>query len=98
MRLSDDIGLSGAIGGRVRHLLRTVVVDCRSPDDRVNAVAILHGRLQRLERHDGDSAAEDGAIGSGVERPAIPFPRNHRSRLVPVTDAMWGSNSHSPGT
>ena len=61
----------------------------------MDAVTVLDRRLQRLEHHDGHSAAEDGAIGSHIERAAVARRRNHRSRLVPVTGVVRDSNRHT---
>ena len=88
MRLGDDVCLTGRIGRRVRHLRRSVVVERRSPDHRVNAVPVVNRGLQRLENHNTDSAAEDGAIRPHVERPAVTGRRHHRTGFVPVPDAV----------
>ena len=50
----------------------------------MDPIAVVDGVLKRLEQHDAHSAAEDGAVGSDVERPAVPGRRDHRSRLVEV--------------
>ena len=86
MRFGDDLRLAGG-RRRIGHLDRAVVVDRRTPDDGVNAVPVVDCR-QRLEDHDTDSAAEDGAIGPDVERPAVAGSRHHRSRFVAVADAV----------
>ena len=97
MRLGDDLGLTGGIGRRVVHLRRSVVVDRGSPDHRVNAVPVVDGGLQRLEHHNGDSAAEDRAVRPDVERPAMAARRDHRSRFVPVSDAMRDADRRGAG-
>ena len=63
----------------------------------VNAVAVVEGRLQRLEDDDADSAAEDRAVGPHVERSAVPDRRHDRSRLVPVADVVRDANRHAAG-
>ena len=81
LRLGDDVGLTCRVGRGVGHLRRSVVVERRSPDHRVNTVPVVDGGLQRLEDHDTDSAAEDGAVGPHVERAAVAGRRHHRTRL-----------------
>ena len=87
VRLGDDLGLAGDGGCGVGHLHRAVVVDRRAADDGVDAVAVVERRLQRLEYHRRDPAAEDRAVGPDVERPAVARRRHHRPRLVGVADA-----------
>ena len=86
-----------AVGCGVGHLLRSVVVDRRSPDHGVNAVTVVERRLQRLEHHHGDAAAEDRAVGPDVERPAVAQRRHHRTRFVPVPDLMRDAKRHAAG-
>ena len=88
MRLGDDIGLTGRIGGGERHLRRSVVVQRRSPDHGVNAVPVVDRGLQRLENDNSDSATENGAIRPHVERAAVAGRRHHRTGFVPVPDAV----------
>ena len=97
MRLGDDVCLTRRIGRRVRHLRRSVVVERRSPDHRVNAVPVVNRGLQRFENHYTDSAAEDGAIRPHVERPAMTGRRHHRTGFVPVPDAVRDPERRATG-
>lgn len=97
MGFGDDVGLGGRIRCRVAHFRRSVVVDRRPADDGVNAVAGVDGGLQRLERHHRHTAAEDGAVGANIEGPAVADRRHHRSRRVPVADAVRDAQRRPAG-
>ena len=97
VRLGDDLGLSGNRGCGVGHLHRAVVVDRRAADDGVDAVAVVERRLQRLEEHRGHAAAEDGAVGLDVERPAVTRRRHHRPRLVGVAHLVGHADRRRTG-
>ena len=97
MRLGDDIGLPGCVGGGERHLRRPVIVQRRSPDHGVNAVPVVDCGLQRLEDDNSDSAAEDGAVRPHVERSAVAGCRHHRTGFVPVPDVVRDSKRRATG-
>ena len=97
MRLGDDFRLTGDGGSGVSHLHRAVVVDGRAADHRVDPVAVLQRCAQRLEYQRRHPAAEYGAVGVGVERPAVPRRRHHRPGLVGVADAMGHPDRRSAG-
>ena len=63
----------------------------------MDAVPVVDGGLQWLEHHNGDSAAEDRAVGPHIERPAMAARRHHRSRLVPVSDAVRDPDRRAAG-
>ena len=97
MRLGDDVGLRGGVGGGESDLRRSVVVDRRPADDGVDAVPVVQCRLQRLEDHDRDAAAEYRAVRTHVERPAVSGRRDDRPRLVPVADIVRDADRHPTG-
>ncbi len=63
--------LSRHRGGAVAGLHSPVVVDGRSPDDRVHVIAIGKGARQVLEEHGRHPATEDGALSGGIEGAAV---------------------------
>ena len=95
--LGDDVGLRGGVRCGVTDLHRPVVVDRRSPDHRVNAVAVVDGRLQRLEHHNREPATEDRAVGAHVERTAVPGRGHNGSRLVPIAHVVRNADRHTAG-
>ena len=91
----DDVGLRGGVRCGVTDLHRTVIVDCRSPDHRVNVVTVVDGGLQRLEYHNRKPATEDGAVGAHVERTAVPGRGHNGSRLVPIAHIVRNADRHT---
>ena len=97
LRLGDDLRLTGDSGRGIGHLHRAVVVDRRAADDGVDPVTVLECGLQRFEDQGGNAAAEDGAVGSNVERPAVARRRHHRTRLEGVADVMRNPDGRGAG-
>ncbi len=96
-RLGDNLGLPIHARRRVPHLQRAVVVDRRAQDHRVNVVAVGERVLQALEHHHPGAAAEEDALRSGVERPAVPLPREDRAVRGLVAGQQVDVDRHPAG-
>lgn len=83
-RLLDHRPLSGKRGRGEAGLVGAVIVDRRSADDRENAVAVFQRPAQRLQQHDADAIADEGAGGFRVERAAGSVGREDHARLVEI--------------
>jgi hypothetical protein len=83
--------------GREADLQAAVVVDRRPQDDGADRVAVGQRVLQPLQHDEPHPGAEDAPLGRGVEGPAVPVRRHHRSRHVAVAEAGVGLDRDAAG-
>ena len=95
--IGDHIRLPVDRRSRVTHAVGAVVVDRRSPDDRVDVVAVPEGVLQPLQHNDAHPAAADGAAGPVVEGPAVAIFRQDHPFLVIVALFLRDRDRHAAG-
>src|ERR1044071_4617636 len=86
MRLAKerDLGVRGRSG--VARLVRTVVVDGRALDHRIDEVAVFDGLREALQHDGADTAGEDRPGGAMVERTGVSVRGEHE----PVGDEVSG--------
>ena len=87
-RLDHRSRLRADAGGGVADLPPTVVVDRRATDRRVDGVAIGNRLRKVLEQDEANAAAEDRALGAGVERPAMSVRRQDPALNAHVARAL----------
>ncbi len=74
VRVAEDCLLRSSVGSR-QAVAASILVDCSTPDHRVDPVAVGQGAGERFEYHHPCALAADIAIGLGVESLAPAFGR-----------------------
>ncbi len=86
--LDRRTGLARDARCKIAGLLTAIIVDGRGLDDRVDHVTVGDGIGQALEHHHASAAAEDGAGGPMVERPAMAVGRKDLAFLGKIAAAV----------
>ena len=72
LRQADDLGVATHTRGGEADFFRTIIVECRPLDHRIDAVAIAHRILHTLENHRARTIAKNRALRLLIKRPAMP--------------------------
>ena len=95
--LQDRVGLARDARGGVADARRPFVVHADAPDDGVDPVAVLHGRVEPLEQDEADAVAGHCAAGVRVERAAAPIRRNGSALAEDVAGPLGQHDRHPTG-
>jgi hypothetical protein len=83
-RIFDDRRLPVDARSREADPGSAIVVDGRSPDDRVDGVGVRDRVFEALERDERDASGDDRSLGVGVEGPHVPVGREDVAFLIDV--------------
>src|SRR5688572_14461508 len=97
VRFSNDFGLPGNARRRVTHFERTVVVDRRSKDHRVNRVAVVECIAKTLQYNDSDAVALHRSLSFFIKRPAVSVRRIDAAVEIRVTILEWYGDRDATG-
>ncbi len=86
--LTDDLGLPFDAGRQVSHFARSIVVDCRPENQRVDMVAVCEGILDASQCHNSQTTSKHGAAGSRIERSTVAVPGENLSFTIGVAMSM----------
>jgi hypothetical protein len=91
----DCFGLTINAGRQVTYFRRTIIVNGRTFDHRVNAIAVIDSVLQTSQNDDANAAAEYSALRVSIECAAMTVRRQDLPLLEKVTLSMRNLDGHA---